>query len=100
VTRYKHKMSASIPAAKRDAINAELDRTLGCGPDTFWVPMTNAGGRVIRYGTQWKMTAEDKAVLQSIMGAPGNQGDSKENEHVNEHAKRHGLSRQRNARVR
>jgi hypothetical protein len=98
MTRFKHKIAASVPAARRDSVNAELNRVLVSGPDTFWIPMVDAVGRIIRYGTQWRMTTEEKAVLQSLMARPANQGDVKENERIDDHAKRLGLTRNRKAR--
>lgn len=92
MTRYKHQVAASIPAVKRAAINADLERQ-GYGPDTFSIPLVNPGGQVIRWGTLWQMDGVAKGILQALMVAPGNSGDAREDEHIDEHANRHGLKR-------
>jgi len=95
MTRYKHKMTASVPALRRDAVNAELNRILGCGPDTFHIPCETGRGVVSRYGTQWLMTAAERDVLKEVLGRVENQGDVKEGERIEDHAVRLGLMRRR-----
>jgi len=91
--RNRPHVSASIPAVKRLEVNAAL--APHAGPDTFSIPLLNPGGRITRYGTSWQMDGVAKGILQALMDAPGNSGDARENEHIDDHAARHGLERKR-----
>lgn len=100
MTRFSHHASASVPANRRDAVNAELNRLLGCGPYTFSIPMLGRGGRVIRYGTTWRMTAEELAVLKTVLSRENNRGDLKERESFKSHVGRLNLKQSRRSRGR
>jgi len=98
--RRKHAMSGSVPTARRNAINAELERRIGAGPNTFSMPLEDRNGDILRYGTQWDMTSEEKEVLEEVLNRPANQGDVRENERINDHAKRLGLAKRKRKRTR
>lgn len=100
MTRYKHKMTGSVPANRRDAVNAALQKQLGCGPDTMSIPIENGRGQIVRYGTAWQMTSEEMSVFKQILSRGENQGDARENEHIDKHAKRLGFKRKRKRRLR
>ena len=95
MTRFKHRIVASVPADRRAAVNALLERH-GYGPDTFSIPLENPASRqVTHYGTDWQMDPATKSILAEILQRPGNNGVMAEGETIDEHAQRRGVARQR-----
>lgn len=64
-TRFKHKGTILIPAAKRDIVNKELERQ-GYGPDNFSIPISSKVKGVDKI-THYASTIIMNDVIKSIM---------------------------------